>query len=93
LGERTGSQALQEGKPTKTLNLETAIDRLLPMEMPYLFEGYCGLKHHQMGEHATHPIARFASPLALLLRLAWNSHAALSRLAIGPAKRTLGRVQ
>src|SRR6266478_6040565 len=35
---------------------------------------------HQLGEHATHPIARFPACRALLLRLAWNSHAALSRL-------------
>jgi hypothetical protein len=73
--------------------LETAIDRLLPIEMSYLLEGYCGLKHHQMGEHATHPIARFSGRLALLLRLAWNGHAALSRLATLPEKRTLGYVQ
>jgi hypothetical protein len=75
------------------LNLETAIDRLLPLAMFYLFEGYCGFMLHQMGEHATHPIARFSGPLALLLRLAWNGHAALSRLASRPEKRTLGYVQ
>jgi hypothetical protein len=50
------------------------------MEMYYLFEGYCSLTLHQMGEHATHLIAPFASHLALLLRLAWNGHAALSPL-------------
>jgi len=75
------------------INLETVIDRLLPMETSYLLEGYCGLMLHQMGEHATHPIARFAGCLTLLLRLTWNGHAALSRLAIQPAKRTLGYVQ
>gem|GEM_PF-1063128 len=48
--------------------------------MSYLFERYSSLMRHQMGEHATHPIARFASPLALLLGLAWNGHAALSPL-------------
>jgi hypothetical protein len=80
-------------KTPECINLETAIDRLLPIETPYLFEGYCGSMLHQMGDHATHPIARFASPLALLLRLAWNGHAALSRLARRPAKRTLGYVQ
>jgi hypothetical protein len=62
------------------LNLETAIDRLLPIEMSYLFEHCSGFMLHQMGERATHPIARFSSPLALLLRLAWNGHAALSPL-------------
>ena len=75
------------------MNLETAIDRLLPMEMSYLFERYSSLMLHQMGEHATHPIARFSGPLASLLRLAWNGHAALSRLARRPEKRTLGYVQ
>ena len=76
-----------------SFNLETAIDRLLPLRMSYLFERYSSLMHHQMGEHATHPIARFAGCLTLLLRLTWNGHAALSRLAIQPAKRTLGYVQ
>ena len=31
---------------------------------------------HQMGEGATHSIARFLDHWALLLLLAWNSHAA-----------------
>ena len=35
---------------------------------------------HRIGEHATHPIARFSGRPALLLRLAWNGHAALSPL-------------
>ncbi len=48
---------------------------------------------HLLGEHATHPIARFSGRLALLLLLAWDGHAASSRLAKRPEKRTLGRVQ
>lgn len=48
---------------------------------------------HPMGEYATHSIARFLDHSALLLLLAWNSHAASSRLAERPKKRTLaGRV-
>jgi hypothetical protein len=35
------------------LNLETAIARLLPIEMSHLFEGYSGLMLHQMDECAT----------------------------------------
>ena len=73
--------------------LETAIDRLLPIAISYLLEGYRSLKHHQMGEHATYPIARFSSRLALLLLLAWDGHAASSRLAKRPEKRTLRYVQ
>ena len=46
-----------------------------------------------MGENATHPIARFSDCLALLLLLAWECHAASSRLASQSEKRTLGRVQ
>jgi hypothetical protein len=49
--------------------------------------------HHQLGEDATHPIARFLGCPALLLLLAWESHAASSRLAGQPKKRTLGCVQ
>jgi len=49
--------------------------------------------HHQTGDHATHPIAHFSGRLALLLLLAWGGHAASSRLASRPEKRTLGRVQ
>jgi hypothetical protein len=49
---------------------------------------------HQMGEHATHPSARFSGRLALLLRLAWNGHAALSPLqgasALARADRSAG---
>ena len=48
---------------------------------------------HQMGESATHSIARFLDHWALLLLLAWNSHAASSRLAQRPKKRTLECVQ
>ena len=48
---------------------------------------------HQMGEYATHPIVRFSARLALLLLLAWECHAASSRLASQSEKRTLGRVQ
>jgi len=49
---------------------------------------------HQMNDHATHPSARFAGSLALLLRLAWNGHAALSPLqgasALARADRSAG---
>ena len=31
---------------------------------------------HQIGEHATHPIARFLGHWSLLLLLAWDGHAA-----------------
>jgi hypothetical protein len=73
--------------------LDSAVDRLLPLLMPSVLEPYCRLTGHRKGERATHPIARFLSRLALLLRLAWNGHAALSRLARRLKKRTLGRVQ
>src|SRR5437870_5124274 len=33
-----------------------SVDRLLPAIKCYECESYCLLKHHQMGEHATHPI-------------------------------------
>jgi len=56
-------------------------------------EHFLFFERHQKGEHATHPIARFPGCRALLLRLAWNGHAALSRLARQPGKRTFGRVQ
>ena len=49
--------------------------------------------NHQMGERATHPIARFLDHPALLLLLAWNGHAASSRLAGRPKKRTHECVQ
>ena len=52
---------------------------------------FCNI--HQMGERATHPIARFFGRFALLLLLAWDGHAASSRLAKPPKKRTLGCVQ
>jgi len=48
---------------------------------------------HPKSDDATHPIARFPSCRASLLRLAWNGHAALSCLAQQLGKRTLGRVQ
>jgi len=51
------------------------------------------LSDHQIGEHATHPRAHFLGRLALLLLLAWNGHAASSRLAKRPKKYTPGRVQ
>ena len=37
-------------------------------------------KDHRLGERATHPIARILDHPALLLLLAWNGHAASSRL-------------
>jgi hypothetical protein len=46
-----------------------------------------------MGEHATHPIARLSSHLALLLLLAGAGPAASSRLAIWLDRSTLGYVQ
>ena len=48
---------------------------------------------HLMGERATHPIARVLGRRALLLLLAWNGHAASSRLALQPKTRTLECVQ
>jgi hypothetical protein len=39
-------------------------------------EHLCFFAVHQLGEHATYPIARFLSRSALLLLLAWNGHAA-----------------
>jgi hypothetical protein len=48
---------------------------------------------HQKGDHATHSIVRPPSRLALLLLLAWNGHAASSRLASRLSRRTLERVQ
>jgi hypothetical protein len=48
---------------------------------------------HQMGECATHPIARLARRLAALLLVAGSDHAASSRLARQRARRTLGRAQ
>jgi hypothetical protein len=47
----------------------------------------------QMGECATHPIARLARRLAALRINAGSDHAASSRLARQRARRTLGRVQ
>ena len=48
---------------------------------------------HQLGERATHPIAHVLTRPVLLLLLAWNGHAASSRLAGQAKTRTLGRVQ
>ncbi len=48
---------------------------------------------HPMGETATHPIARCLGHWPLLLLLAWDGHAASSRLAQRPKQRTLERVQ
>jgi hypothetical protein len=56
--------------------LDSAVDRLLPMKP------YCMRKHfrsfalHQIGEHATQPIARFWGRRALLLLNQIGSHAA-----------------
>ena len=73
--------------------LETAVDRLLPMERSYVC-GHCRqFNLHQLGESATHPIARFVGRPALLLLLAGDGPAASSRLARKPTNRTLGRVQ
>jgi hypothetical protein len=73
--------------------LETAIDRLMPIRMSYLFERYSSLMLLQMGDHATYTIARFSSCPALLLLLAWNGHAASSCLAGQLEKRTLVHAQ
>jgi hypothetical protein len=75
-------------------NLETAVDRL-PHGAKLMFIDVCPfLGLHHGGEHATHPIAHFSGRLTLLLLLAWGGgHAAPSRLASRPEKRTLGRVQ
>jgi len=75
------------------MNLDSAVDRLLHMETYCMGKHFRSFDLHQKGEHATHPIARFPGYRALLLRLAWNGHAALSRLARQPGKRTLGCVQ
>ena len=56
-------------------------------------EHYCLFTVHQFSKHATYPIAHFLGRPALLLLLAWNGHAASSRLAGRPKKRTLGHVQ
>ena len=56
-------------------------------------EHFRTLELHQIGEHATHPIARFPGCRASLLINHIGSHAASSRLAQQPGKRTLGRVQ
>ena len=87
------SRQLDETLPLRKLTLKTAIDRLLPVETAFLFERYHCFRHHQMGDHATRPLARLLSPLALLLLLAWNGHAALSRLASRLSNRTLEHVQ
>jgi hypothetical protein len=46
-----------------------------------------------LGDVATHPIARRAGRLAVLLLVAGDYPAASSRLAIRPARRTLEHVQ
>jgi hypothetical protein len=51
------------------------------------------IRFHPLGESATHPIARLAGCLAVLLLLAGAAPASSSRLARQPASRTLGRVQ
>ena len=50
-------------------------------------------RDHRIGESATHPIAPVLARPALLLLLAWNDHAASSRLAGQPKIRTLECVQ
>jgi hypothetical protein len=47
----------------------------------------------RLGDAATHPTARRAGHLAALLLFAGDYPAASSRLAIRPARRTLGHVQ
>ncbi|MES2355193.1 MAG: tol-pal system protein YbgF [Pseudomonadota bacterium] len=56
-------------------------------------EHFRSFKIRRIGEHATRPIARFPGCLTSLLLLAWNGHAASSRLVMQPGKRTLTRVQ
>jgi len=74
-------------------NLDSAVDRLLSMGGYCMGEQVIFLGLHQIAENATHPIAHFSGCRALLLRLAWNGHAASSRLAQQPEKRTLaGRI-
>jgi hypothetical protein len=51
------------------------------------------VSRHQVGEHATHPIAHPPSCLALLLLVAGVGPAASSRLASQLGRCTLGRVQ
>jgi len=75
------------------LNLETAIDRLLPALTYCIGKRFYLFARHQFGESATYPIARFSSCPALLLLLVWNGHTASSRLAGQLEKRTLGHVQ
>ncbi len=48
---------------------------------------------HPLGETATRPSVRCLGHWPLLLLLAWDGHAASSRLAQRPKQRTLGRVQ
>lgn len=43
--------------------------------------------------NALHPIAQLALRLTALLLLAWDGHAASSRLASRPSSYTLGRIQ
>lgn len=43
--------------------------------------------------NALRPIAQLARSLTALLLLAWNGHAASSRLASQPTSYTLGRIQ
>jgi len=62
---------------------------------------YAFYRFHRSGEAATRPMARRAGRLAVLLLVAGDCPAASSRpfdgaqdrLAIRPARRTLGRVQ
>ncbi len=58
------------------------------------YEFAVNMDTHRMCDHATHPIARFLGRPVLLLRLAWNGHAALSPLqgafALACANRFVG---
>jgi|GEM_PF-2919657 len=47
-------------------------------------EHFRSFSPHQIDEIATHPIARFSGCRMSLLLLAWNSHAASSRLTQQP---------
>ena len=73
--------------------LETTVDRLHLKErlMDVDFSSFKG--RQRICERATHPIERIFGRPALLLLLAWNDHAASSRLADQPKMRTLECVQ
>jgi hypothetical protein len=60
--------------------LDSAVDRLLPMETYRMREHFRSFALHEIGEHATHPIARFKGSRPLLLLNHIGSHAASSPL-------------